>query len=280
MTGADADAATGTDAITTDTPTGSDATNDSPPVDAPPPRAMCDPGTRTGASTGATGLATIGGARFLVRVPAGMYDATVGSPLVVMYAPAVATGPQTESFTGFTAPARARGYLVAYVDHISPASDAAIARAGEVPDAVAAQWCIDPARVYLTGHSDGGSLSTLIAMRQLARVAAIAPSAAGLSDQNTARIMCRDPLAVMVMHSSGDMLFPLTRGFGAPVAQWWAQCAMCGTTPGGPESDGCVVYPTCAAGSEVRYCQGSSAHGVWPRLNESILDFFDRFVAR
>src|SRR5262249_28595034 len=85
------------------------------------PSVDCEPDTKMGNPMGATFKS--GTRNVLVRTPPG-YDPTVFSPLIVVYAPAVATGPQTETFTGLTPKAKARGYVIAYPDHISPASTA------------------------------------------------------------------------------------------------------------------------------------------------------------
>jgi polyhydroxybutyrate depolymerase len=241
--------------------------------------ASCPPGSKDGPVEGATGELTPKGVDYNVRTPPS-YDPTIGHPLIVVYSPAGVTNPaQTEQFTGLTAPSVARGYLIAYVDHVSPASNAQLADAGKAVEQIVARWCIDEHRVYVTGHSDGGSVASLTGLNALTspRPAAIAPSAAGVNGDYLAQVACPTPLAVMVLHSKDDSLFPVP-GFGAEPADWWAGCASC-QGAGATLPNGCEVHDGCTGGVEVQYCQGTGQHGKWPALNEAMLDFFDRFAA-
>jgi len=242
----------------------------------PPAPVTCDPGANPGGLSGGSTTKTKKGVQIVVRVPAG-YDPTRGFPLVVVYAPAGANATGTEAFTGLTPVAKKRGYIVAYVDHITPSSEAAFQDAASAIPAVLAGWCVDPKRVYLTGHSDGGSITELLAASGEVEVAAVAPSAAGVDVSFMKQYKCRTPLAEMEIHGSRDTLFPVSKGFGAKVAQWWAGCDVCAATASAPLANGCVVYAGCKDGVEVEYCQHTGEHQDWPSLNAAILDFFDRF---
>jgi len=210
-----------------------------------------------------------------VRTPAD-YEPTVGHPLIVVYSPAGVTNPaQTEQFTGLTTPATSRGYVITYVNHVSPASQPDIQDVALVPELVVASWCIDTQRTYLTGHSDGGSMAWLMALYDLTtpRPAAIAPSAAGVNSTYLAQVSCSTPLPVMILHSSNDSLFPVPT-FGFEPAEWFANCNGCSSTST-TASNGCQAYSNCPAGAETQYCQGTGSHGQWPPMNTHILDFFD-----
>jgi polyhydroxybutyrate depolymerase len=235
----------------------------------------CEPDTKLGNPMGTIALKTPRGTTMAVRPPPN-YDPTVFSPLIMVYAPAVATALQTESFTGLTKPGNARGYVVAYVSHITPQTTADFADGAAAVTAVTDAWCIDPKRIYLTGHSDGGSMSEIIGVRSLVKMAAIAPSAAGVTGMNLAGAKCpATPTQVMKIHSINDGLFPPANGFGADAAKWWAKCAGCDMTPGPKDANGCITYPSCMDMVEVRYCETTGQHGQWPPLNAAMLDFFD-----
>ena len=173
----------------------------------------CAPGEKRGGLAGSDDRRTPDGLRYTVRVPE-TYEATVAHPLVVVYAPA-GGGPEiTESFTGLTVPLTQAGFLVAYADHASPSNEAAFRDLGTIPGRVARRWCVDEESVHFTGHSDGGSMASILAiMPELASIPAtsIAPSAAGVNAAFLAGQTCPPALPVMVMHSSRDALFP---GFG------------------------------------------------------------------
>src|SRR6185437_15331060 len=130
-----------------------DASADAGPVEidatdaAPPP--TCDPGQKQGAD-GDTFLAA--GVTVRVRTPTG-YDPSAASPFLMVYSPCCGDAAELEQFTGLTPPAKARGYLVAYADHIAGAPLGPIEDAATILGQVAARYCVDPKRVYVTGHS-------------------------------------------------------------------------------------------------------------------------------
>jgi polyhydroxybutyrate depolymerase len=80
----------------------------------------------------------------------------------------------------------------------------------EILVTLAAEWKIDPARVFATGHSNGGMMSYRLACELGDRIAAIAPNAAALVDRNLETsppeeiFPCTPPRAVAVMHMHGD----------------------------------------------------------------------------
>lgn len=234
----------------------------------------CEPGSRQGAPDGGDEWQTAEGTRFVVRVPKA-YDPTVAHPLVVVYAPAGGDPEITESFTGLTAILNGDGYIVAYADHRSPTSVAVFEDLGRIPKRMTRRWCIDESRVHFTGHSDGGSVSTVLALNpKLTPIppASIAPSAAGTGGGYLASQTCPDPLPVLVMHSDRDALFP---DFGAEAATWWANCQGCDPAPGKPDRRGCVEYAGCADGGRVTYCEHTGSHGTWPDVNRKMVSFFD-----
>ncbi len=233
----------------------------------------CDAATRDGAVGATDGFTSAGGLHFNVRTPPG-YDATVGSPLLVMYAPSGNTATSIENLTGLTPDAASAGYVIAYTDTVSPVDASGVADAATIPGQVAARWCIDPARIYLSGSSDGASDVYEIVLDPAIspHPAAIAPYAAGVNKDEIAKsgVACLvPPLPVMVMHNSGDTVFP---GFGASARDWWIACNACGDPITLP--DGCLAYQGCADNAEIRYCEGPGGHGHWPGLNVSMFEFF------
>jgi len=234
----------------------------------------CAPGERRGGVEGSDDRRTPDNVRFTVRVP-DTYDATVAHPLVVVYAPAGGDPELTEQFTGLTGPLTSAGYLVAYADHASPTTEDVFRDLGTVPERVARRWCVDESRVHFTGHSDGGSMASVLTMlSELASIpaASIAPSAAGVNAGWLAGQTCPDPRPIMVLHSSRDGLFP---GYGREAADWWADCNGCGSELGSPNRRGCADYPGCPDGAGVQYCEHDGNHGTWPGINQAMVSFFD-----
>ncbi len=234
----------------------------------------CDVGTRDGPAGNTDGQASSDGITYSVRTPAD-YDPTVGCPLIMVYAPAGGTEVITESFTGLTPDAIAGGFIIAYADHLSPNPQQNIERLALIPGEIAGRWCVDTERIYVTGHSDGGSTATIVAMNEDMmeyRPAAIAPSAAGVSEEYfTGFGACPPTIPVMILHSSNDGLFT---GFGLDARDYWVDCNGCDTTPEQTLSDGCLQYTGCDDDVEVLYCEGTGSHGSWPPLNDSMIDFF------
>lgn len=106
---------------------------------------------------------------------------------------------------------------------------------------------MDKDRVFLTGHSDGGTIAMGIAFINGTKdiPAAIAPSAAGIRKDDLADRSRPGPLSVMVMHSARDTLFP---GYGKGSVEWWADCNRCNTKTTQKLDNGCTAYPGCTAG--------------------------------
>jgi polyhydroxybutyrate depolymerase len=224
-------------------------------------------------------FASPNGTAIIVRTPA-TYDPTKATPLIVVYSAANKNSSDTEKATALTMPATARGYIVAYVDHITPQADADVQEAADSATAVINGWCVDSKRVYLTGHSDGGTMTHLVLLGGLIDAAAVAPSAAGIDSAYVAASTCTTrPVPHFEIHSSGDTLFPISQGFGPDVAKWYAHCSSCDASPSAPDANACVVYANCSGGAEVRYCEGTGKHGTWPvDRDPAVLDFFDRFT--
>lgn len=240
-------------------------------VDYPPaaPQA-CAPGTRLGPAGGSPREESPDGVRYLVRTPSN-YDPTRAHPLIVVYAPHGANRFLSERYVGLTRSATRAGYVIAYADHHG-LDRRALRALGRLPSEIPARWCIDPERVFFTGHSDGATAAVALVVLGLAtpNPAAIAASAAGFRGEDLAAYACPAPLPVLVLHSRNDELFP---GFGRQALAWWLACDRCPSTAE-RSADGCEFYTSCGSTADVAYCEGSGAHIEWPHRNDRILEFF------
>lgn len=106
---------------------------------------------------------------------------------------------------------------------------------GILDDILATDWPIDPNRVFLIGHSNGGFMSYRMACERSDLIAAIAPLAGNASSQ-PASCTPERPVNVLHMHGTADATVPFT---GAdPSAVQWAQKNGCATTrTAGPDLD-------------------------------------------
>lgn len=208
---------------------------------------------------------------YLVKAPVN-YDATRRHPLLVVFSPAGASAEDSERFTRLTPLATRKGFVVAYVAH-RPMSLANVKAQAAVLPSLMGRWCIDPDRVFFAGHSDGGTVSTVLAVLPETRGTArgIAVSAAGILPMDTQAMGCpASPMKVWLMHGQHDAHFP---GYGQQMARWWSQCFRCDGEGAAPDARGCRRYADCGA-NELEFCEGPHGHLKWPGLESEMLDFF------
>lgn len=230
----------------------------------------CEAGLLNGDAGASYGESTPDGIKYNVRTPMN-YDSTVAHPLIVVYSPAGSNRAKTEKMTHLTMEATSAGYIIAYADHpeLSPTSTIEL---GTIPGLISQKWCVDQNRIFLTGHSDGGTAAMALAFMAGTKdiPSAIAPSAAGIHYSDLYNHECPEPISVMVMHSENDHLFP---GYGVESSGWWAACNKCSPIPEQLDN-GCTSYPSCENGVKTWYCEGSELHAHWPGINSTIFEFF------
>ena len=207
----------------------------------------------------------------MVKTPVN-YNSSIAHPLLMVYAPGGRNRYESEDYMYLTQEGTAAGFIVAYADHRKMTPEA-IEELAEIPGLIEKKWCIDKKRIFLTGHSDGGTIAMGIAFIKGTKhiPAAIAPSAVGLRGDDLQEQNCPQPLPVMVMHSSHDTLFP---GYGKETIKWWAACNGCDTASPVKDADGCLTYRGCKNNVTTRYCEGTGTHPEWPGKNKAIIDFF------
>jgi polyhydroxybutyrate depolymerase len=232
---------------------------------------QCESGPRSGSAGVTDDEQTAAGIRYMVKTPVN-YNATTVHPLLMVYAPAQTNRHESEGFVHLTQEGTAAGFIVAYADHRAMSPET-IEKLAEIPGLIEQKWCVDRKRIFLTGHSDGGTTAMAIAFLKGTKhiPTAIAPSAAGIRGEDLKSYQCSNPLPVMVMHSSQDRLFP---GYGKEAIQWWAACNGCDTTPSVKDAGGCVTYRGCRNNVTTRYCEGLGEHTQWPGNNKAIINFF------
>jgi polyhydroxybutyrate depolymerase len=132
---------------------------------------------------------------------------------------------------------------------------------------------VDPARVYVTGLSRGGMMAYRLACELSSRLAAIAPTAGNMADDNgdVRGVACHPdrPVSVLAIHGSADSVVPLQGGGRfAPLDEVigrWRELNGCDSaaalTTSGP-----VTSRTwrCRGGSEVRAMVVQGAGHTWP----------------
>ncbi|MEU4427064.1 alpha/beta fold hydrolase [Actinoplanes sp. NPDC024001] len=210
------------------------AADSEPPADAPP--AMPASGT---------GTVTIDGREVTVHVPES-YDPGRPAPLVVGLHGYTSYGSEMESYMRLTPESERRGFVYAYPDGLTDnrgnrfwdATDACCDFYGAGPDdsrrlselitTLQGAYRIDPARVYLIGHSNGGFMSFRMACDHADQVTAIV-SLNGATWNDPAKCRPSEPVSVLAIHSSADETIAFDGGRNgrnaypsapATVAQW------------------------------------------------------------
>lgn len=196
--------------------------------------------------------------------------------------------------TGFEALAAREGFIVATlqaedsrwnVPVYTPRADD-VQYVSDVIDHIAARSCIDPSRVYATGFSGGGRMSSLLGCRLNDRIAAIAP-VGGLRWFGPC---AGRAVPVLTVHGLADLTNPY-EGHADRGGEWvesvpealagWAAHNRCQPklvqdAPAGALHT--VRYAGCTAGTEVRLLRINGMGHIWPHTEldatASIWQFF------
>ena len=205
------------------------------------------------------------------------YRSDYAHPLLVVWAPSGLSEGLSESFTGLTRQATEAGYVVVHTRSI-PLGFKSLTSLSAIPAEVIESWCIDPALVFYTGHSDGGTVSNALSVmpESAFHPRALAPSAMGMQGEDMQAYSCPSPTSVMLMHNKGDGHFP---DYGSQVIGWWADCNQCSEKTVNTDYPGCVEYTACAEGITTLFCEAEGNHAHWPGPEHDPIRFFSSIVA-
>jgi polyhydroxybutyrate depolymerase len=117
-----------------------------------------------------------------------------------------------------------------------------------------AQYCIDQARVFATGFSNGAFFTSLLGCTMADKFAAVAPVAGG-----SLPIPCKPSrgVPVLIHHGRNDELIGVDRAHRGRDA--WIEADGCKESL----SNGCERHRECRDGATVEYCEGDQDH-TWP----------------
>jgi polyhydroxybutyrate depolymerase len=128
-------------------------------------------------------------------------------------------------------------------------------------DELDAKLCVDDARVYAMGMSNGAYMSHRLGCEMADRFAAIGPVSGGIA---VAPCSPSRPVPVFAIHGNADPLVSFT--FGQESADAWAQGNGC-TTMSTTYQHGtvtCVTHGGCTAGADVTFCTVAAGGHQWP----------------
>jgi polyhydroxybutyrate depolymerase len=229
-------------------------------------------------------------------VPQG-YDSRRRMPLVLDLHGSGGNAAGQARTSGFETVAASEGFLVATLEAesgrwnvpVQPGRPDDVAYASDVIDHVAAQACTDLSRVFATGFSGGGRMSSLLGCRLTQRLAAIAPvSALRFPAPCDGRA-----LPVLSFHGLADPQNPYDGHAPGRGAEWeesvpaalagWAARNHCKSTvtledPAGPLS--IMRYEGCEGGADVRLVRIDGLGHRWTREEIDTTVEMWRFFAR
>lgn len=236
------------------------------------------------------------------------YDGATSVPLVVNIHGFTSNAVQQEAISAILPIADAEGFVVVHPNGIANAWNAGICCGNPTLDDVGflrtvvadvgAQVRIDPARIYVTGLSNGGAMSHRLACEAADLFAAAAPMAFPIPFVPLTGCQPSRPIAVMTGMGLTDVLVPYEGGGFPSAAETFARWkAIDGCTSAQPDqtevlgASRCETYTQCDAGVETRLCSitarsfgGSFFDGHVLYLNDdfdltqSIWDFLSRFT--
>jgi len=200
----------------TSTPVTSEVATTATPTTAAP---TTDAATCAPTTTAATAVDPLTGRPFNVFVPS-TYDEASPMPLLVLLHGYTASGAIQEAYFQFEPLAEQRGFLYVHPDGTTNvlgeqfwnATDACCGFVSTVDDSaylkalieqVQADYSVDPQRIYLVGHSNGGFMSYRMACDHSDTIAAVA-SLAGATFIDPADCVADQPVSVLQIHGTAD----------------------------------------------------------------------------
>ena len=181
------------------------------------------------------------------------YDGTRPTPLVVLLHGYSASGAAQRIYFGLNKIVDSRGFFLAWPDGTRDsrgnlfwnATDACcnfdgsdvddVAYVNAVIDDMSAHFHIDPKRIFVTGHSNGGFMSHRFACDHAERVAAIV-ALAGDSWLDESKCAPSQPVAILQVHGDADESVLYQGEAKQPSAR--------GSVAGWAKKNGCLAMPT------------------------------------
>ncbi|ACZ32107.1 putative lipoprotein [Xylanimonas cellulosilytica DSM 15894] len=205
---------------------------------------------------GSTGTVALGDRPFALTVPDG-YDPATPVPLVVGLHGYTSKSADLVQYLGLDAQSQSEGFLLAAPDGTTDAHDAPFWNAtnaccnffgagiddsaylADVIATVEAQYAVDPARVVVVGHSNGGFMALRMACEHADVVTAVA-SIAGAQVLDPADCDPARPVNVLQVHGSSDETIAYDGGSNGGGRQYPGAV---GTVEAWRALDGCTAEP-------------------------------------
>ena len=233
------------------------------------PASAAEPGC-TSTPTGGTVTRTLGDRTYTVRVPQGL---AADAPLLLVLHGAFSNSSTVESFTGWSAFADQRKFIVAYPqarpssyggvwDPYTPGTaDVAYLRA--VVADISSSWCVDPRRVHSDGWSNGAVTSQRLACAAADTFASVTSYGGGSPTAGGGATACSPSRPISVGLFAGQFDFTYF-GLAQNTAEWVGHNGCSPTPAHTTDAYGTLDTYGCANGTQVlSRVVGATSHD-WP----------------
>ena len=208
------------------------------------------------------------------------YDGSEASPLVVNFHGLTSNVQEQVFFSGMNKTADAEDFMVAYPQGYMDSWNAGACCGGAesamiddvgfvraLVETIEGVTCVDPARIFSTGMSNGGFMTHRLACEASDLFAAFAPVSSVLLAEP-----CEPQRSVPIMMFNGtsDTLVPYEGGLfigAVETFESWAEKSGCAGAPVETFAEGaatCQTYQECADGAEVTLCTIDPMGHCWP----------------
>jgi polyhydroxybutyrate depolymerase len=212
---------------------------------------------------------------YRLAVPTGI-DPTAPTALVLNFHGLGSNATEQEVYGSMTTKAAEEGFITAAGEGIGSSWNAGrvccgpanqegiddVQFARDMVAAIAEDYCIDPARIYATGMSNGGFMSNRLACEAADLIAAVAPVASFLGFNGCAPSR---PVPILMFNGTDDFLVPYTAAQGSYGA--WGELNGCAGEPAETFASGdssCVAFAGCADGATTAFCTVAGGGHTWP----------------
>jgi polyhydroxybutyrate depolymerase len=237
--------------------------------------------------------------RYYIHLPSN-YDAFGALPLLIALHGRLGTGKKMIKQTGFNGIADREGFIVVYpegfkrgwadgrgITHADKRGANDVAFIVKLVKVFKEKFPIDPTRIYIAGHSNGGFMAQRLAIEHSHHFAAIAVVAASLSEWLASRFTPGRSMPVSFINGTADPVTPYVGGRqpgGARVlsvedtVKIWAHFNGCKEVPEVQEIHGLensplvsvFTYGSCQNHSQVKLYRIEGGGHVWPGEPEDI----------
>jgi polyhydroxybutyrate depolymerase len=229
---------------------------------------------------------------YILHVPSS-YDASKGTPLVVDIHGLQDNAMNFQRTSGWTEKGEKEGFIVVHPNGLNSSWNAGTLCCGtsmankvddegfilEIVKTLAMKGCIDPARVYVTGLSNGGAMSHMLACKAGKVFAASAPVSMA---NGTVPCQPSRPISMIMFRGTQDPTVPYNGGgvsFGGPFPSaqddldQWSKLNGCTGEPKDTHDNLCKTFAPeqCKDGVEVTLCSPAAGHVLYAAAQQQMI---------